>query len=199
MENGPKTAVFALLMLTSALVLTSGCFDINSAKRILYPEEERTYEMVRGTIADVRYEFKGALSESPYPIGQDEFVRRIDNFYIGEAGGTLYVIAQVHFFLDSSGELDFDRYIVISLYMEVGGEMELVTTRRYDAMDSERVDANDRIATIAQAEPGLWSLRVEGHGSRVSGEGEEFYDWFHVSVNGIYSEDSYNNNKPAEV
>ncbi|MCK5774202.1 MAG: hypothetical protein KAH57_10480 [Thermoplasmata archaeon] len=181
-----------LSLLIVSTMLTTGCFDIHSAREIIIPPKVDNTDMTRGTIADVRYEFQGAIDYQSFEIGAQEFVRKIDNFEIGKLGGELYVQAQVHFFMGDAAGIDFERYVVITILKEEKGTLSVMEERRFDAISGETIDISERIFTISDADPGMWSLRAEGYGTRTSLEGTTFYDWFHISVNGIYSDDSHN-------
>ena len=91
-KRGLYLAILSMLIVST--VLTTGCFDIHSAKDIIIPEKKDSTVMERGSIADVRYEFEGAIQYESIEIGAQEFVRKIDNFEIGKLGAELYVQAQ---------------------------------------------------------------------------------------------------------
>jgi len=155
-------------------------------------------EYVRGTIAEVRYDFTGAPVESNYvQLQADEFHRSIDNFYLGHGGGDLYIWAQVHFGPDPSDRTSDPRYIRIWLFYDPGGDgEEVLSERTYKPLKDNRMDVAELVDNITGAREGLYSLKVEGKGTVGTDSDVPFFDWYQVSVNGRYSDESYNHNAP---
>lgn len=183
---------FAVLAAVSAVLMTSGCFDINTAKRSFFPSEESEINLVRGTIGEVWYNFTGPYDFNGISVGKYEKHMEVDNFYIDEGGEYLYLWIQVHFGVDDSTAPQ-DRYINVSLsYITEDGEAVVMIKKRYDALANDRFDKSEAVGNVQNPEKGFWSLKVDGRGT-ASGVS---YDWFHVSVNGEYPDTSYNHNSP---
>jgi hypothetical protein len=194
----PLIAVSSLFILMG--VLTSGCFHTGASRDVFFPREDNTIVFRRGTIAEVRHNFTGAFTDSAISVGAEEKQRKIDNFFIGKGGGDLYIWVQVHFGADTSGVVDFERYVHVFLIYEPGEkDQELVSERRYDPVGAGRYDRAELMDTINNTRPGLYSLRVEAVGTAVNDQDVSFYDWYHISVNGIFDNSSYNNNAPMRI
>jgi hypothetical protein len=179
--------------------LTSGCFDIHTAKRIFYPPDNTRIVMISKTIGEVKYDFQGPIDTfGRLQPGAAEFHREIDNFKIAPGGGSLYLWVQVHFLQATGQGTDFDRYLIITLsYLPEGGEKEVRIQRTYNASASTEIDVAEGVGN-AIADPGIWSLKVEGVGTAVVSGGSTYYDWFRVTANGYFSSLSENNNSPSE-
>ena len=192
-------AVVAFLLI-AMVASTSGCFDVHTARRIFYPPPDDTIEMMSGTIAQVRYDFKGPVDTvGAVRIGAAEFHREIDNFKIADGGGNLYIWVQAHFFQDSGNHIPFQRYINVTLsYIPSEGDQEVKVYSSYASSPDSEVNIAEGLGNVIDPEPGLWSLKVEGVGTATVSGGVTSYDWFKVTVNGVYSSDSYNNNAPGE-
>lgn len=190
-----------LLMIVMTIVNTSGCFDVHTARRIFYPAEDDSITFVSGTIASVRYDYKGPIDAfGRVQVGSAEFHREIDNFVIAEGGGNLYLWVQVHFFPDTGSRLDFPRYVNVTLiYMPEGTDPIVMIYSPYYSRSGSEVDVAESVGNIIDPGPGLWSLKVEGVGTSITSGGSTYYDWFRVTVNGVYSDRSYNNNAPGTV
>ncbi|MBN1390984.1 MAG: hypothetical protein JXA22_10125 [Candidatus Thermoplasmatota archaeon] len=178
------------------LALTSGCIDIHSTKKVFFPSHEEETVFIQGTIAEVRHNFTGGLGDDVQVLTQEEHLS-IDNFHIGKGGGDLYIYGQVHFGSDTERRVDYTRSIDVSLYRisEKDGPI-LISHKVYTAPEVGRFDVAEIIDQIVGAETGLWSLRVMGNGTASSTADVPFYDWFQVSVNGRFSDDSYNHDAP---
>ena len=187
----------ALVFLLVGTAGVAGCFDTTTSRDMLYPSEDVEIVLVRGTIGEVKHDFTGPIYEGRIQIGAKETVQKVDNFNIGEGGGMLYVRSQVHFTPDNEQMVDFERYICVQLiYMPEDGEPEIRARERYEAPDTKRLDVVEVMAEISYPDPGLWSLRVEGDGTAYDSSGTYVYDWFIITVSGIYPDTSYNNNAP---
>lgn len=186
------------LILVLAVVFTSGCFHTGASRDLIFPREDDTIYYTRGTIAEVRHNFTGTFTDSNIPVGAEEKDQQVDNFFIGEGGGDLYVWVQVHFGADSTGVVDFERYVHVFLVYRPGmDDQETIEQGRYEPSGAGRYDKAELLATINRTRSGLYSLRVIAVGTAVTDEDVSFYDWYHISVNGIYDNTSYNNNAPA--
>ena len=186
------------LIVILAGVLTSGCFHTGVSRDLLFPREDDTIYYKRGTIAEVRHNFTGAFTDSVVSVGAEEKQREIDNFFIGKGGGDLYIWVQVHFGADTTGVVDFERFVHVFLIYKPGMDgQELVEEKRYEPSGPGRYDKAELMATINKTRPGLYSLRVEAVGTAVNDQDVSFYDWYHISVNGIYDNTSYNHNAPV--
>ncbi|MGA1865928.1 MAG: hypothetical protein ACMUFK_00505 [Thermoplasmatota archaeon] len=193
-----KTPYLSLILVASIILIlsTSGCIDIHSARKLFFPSHEEEPEFIQGTIAEVRHNFTGGLGENEKALSQEEHFS-VDNFYIGKGGGDLYVYGQVHFGSDSERRVDYKREIDVSLYYLPEDEgPELRSHKVYTAPEIGRFDIAEVIDQLEDAEMGLWSLRVKGNGTASSTADVPFYDWYQVTVNGRYSDDSYNHNAP---
>jgi hypothetical protein len=189
-------SIILLLLLILPLVLTSGCIDINSARRVFFPGDERELKYIQGTIAEVRHNFTGGFGDSVQVLTQEEHFS-VDNFYIGEGGGDLFVWGQISFGADTERQVEFQRMIEVSLYYISEEEGPVLRAHKtYVAPDVGTYSTAERIEQIEGAEMGLWSLRVMGNGTASDAADVPFNDWFHVTVNGRYFDDSYNNNAP---
>ncbi len=197
MKSSTRSLLAVSLILILSSVLTSGCFHTGSSRDLFFPTEDDTIEYRRGTIAEVRHNFTGAFTDSVVSVGAEEKQMEIDNFFIGEGGGDLYIWVQVHFGSDTSGIVDFERYVhVVLIYKPGHDDQSLVSERKYEPRGAGRYDKAELMDTINKTKPGLYSLRVEAVGTAVSDDNGSFYDWYHISVNGIYDNSSYNNNAP---
>jgi hypothetical protein len=193
-----RTAVAFLLI--SLLASTSGCFDVHTARRIFYPPTDDTIVMKSETIAQARYDYMGPVDTvGVVRIGAAEFHREIDNFIIADGGGNLYLWVQAHFFQDSGNNIPFQRYINVTLsYIPSEGDQEVNVYSSYASSQDSEVNVAEQLGNVIDPEPGLWSLKVEGVGTATVSGGVTSYDSFKVTVNGVYSSDSYNNNAPGE-
>jgi hypothetical protein len=180
-----------------SIIFTSGCFHTGASKDLMFPREEPPIEFKRGTIAVNRYNFTGAFTDTRVPVGAEEKAITVDNFYIGKGGGDLYVWAQVHFGADTSENIDFDRYVHVKLIYEPGSDKEMIISQSiYSPQGTGRYDRAELMDTINGTEEGLYSLRVDAVGTAVQEGGVTYYDWYLFTVNGVFSEKSYNNNAP---
>jgi hypothetical protein len=188
--------MFVLIILIVPLVMVSGCIDINSTRRVFFPRDERDIGFIHGTIAEVRHNFTGGFGDSVQVLTQEEHFS-VDNFYIGEGGGDLLVWGQIAFGADTERQVEFERVIEVSLYYisEEDGP-QLRARKVYVAPPVGPFWTAEMIDRIEEAETGLWSLRVRGNGTASATADVPFNDWFWVTVNGRYSDDSYNNNAP---
>lgn len=179
---------------------TSGCIDIHTAKDIFFPPDDDTVEMTSGTIAQAMYDFKGPVDTvGVVRLGAAEFHRVIDNFRIAPGGGNLYVWVQVHFFLDSGMHITFERHVNVTLsFVPAEGVSEVKVYSSYISSENSEVTIAESLGNIVEPEAGLWSLKVEGVGTAVVSGGVTSYDWFKVTVNGLYSDRSYNNDGPDD-
>ena len=190
----PRAAILGSLLIL--LVYSSGCIDIHSTRKLFFPGEEEDIFYIQGTIAEVRHNFTGGFGDDGLVLSQEEHFS-VDNFYIGKGGGDLYIYGQVHFGADSERRVEYERTIHVSLYFIPDEETQVLrASKTYTAPDVGRFDVAEIIDQIYGAETGLWSLRVIGNGTASNTADVPFYDWFQVSVNGRYSDDSYNNNPP---
>ena len=163
--KGPSMILFATL-LVSAGVLSSGCFHTGSTKQLLFPDNSVPVRFVRGTIAQARYNFTGAFTDSTVPVGAQERHLSVDNFYIGEGGADLFIWAQVHFGPVSSTSVDFERFVHVYLIYGPGSEDErIIVQNRYSAPRDASYDRAELLATLNGTGPGLYSLKVEGVGT----------------------------------
>lgn len=196
MKGKGKATMAVLGSLIILLVSASGCIDIHSTKRLFFPKEEELPGFIQGTIAEVRYNFTGGFGDNVQVLTQEEHFS-VDNFYIGKGGGDLYIYGQVHFGADTERRVEYTRTIEVSLYYLPENERPVLKSDKvYTAPDVGRFDIAGVIEQISGAETGLWSLRVYGNGTASSTADPPFYDWFQFSVNGRYSDDSYNHNAP---
>ena len=99
-KKSPLTTLLALVMLILPLVFMSGCIDINSTRRVFFPHDEKEITYEQGTIAMVRHNFSGGFGDTVQVLTQEEHFS-VDNFYIGEGGGDLYIWGQIVFGDDS--------------------------------------------------------------------------------------------------
>ncbi|MGA1822153.1 MAG: hypothetical protein ACMUIG_06480 [Thermoplasmatota archaeon] len=190
-RNRPLTG-FAAVLAIAAVLLTSGCFDINTAKRSFFPSEDQEINLIVGTIGEVWYNFTGPYDFNGIRVGRYEKHMEVDNFFIDEGGEYLYLWIQVHFGVDDSANPQ-DRFINVTLsYIGDDGIPIVRIRKRYDALANDRFDRSEAVGNVQNPEKGIWSLKVDGRGT-ASGVS---YDWFHVSVNGEYPDTSYNNNPP---
>jgi len=186
-----------LIALLVLMTLSSGCFDIYTARRVFYPSDDREIVYVSETIAEVKYDFQGPLELGRLQTGAAEFHREIDNFNIAPGGGNLYLWVQVHFLQASGAGMDFDRYLEVTLtYLPQGRDPEIRIERTYNASSSTEIDVAEGVGN-AVADPGIWSLKVEGVGTSMVSGGATYYDWFRVTANGYFSDLSENNNAPG--
>jgi hypothetical protein len=189
-------SIITLFLLIIPLVGLSGCIDIHTTRRALFPSEEKEINYIQGTIAEVRHNFTGGFGDSVEVLTQEEHFS-VDNFHIGEGGGDLYVWGQIHFGADTERRVEYQRVIEIGLYYISEEEGHVLKAHKiYRAPQAGRFDTAELIGQIEGAEPGLWSLRVIGNGTASDAADIPFYDWYQVTVNGRYSDDSYNNNAP---
>jgi hypothetical protein len=179
---------------------TSGCIDIHTAKDIFFPPDDDAVEMTSGTIAQAMYDFKGPVDTvGVVRLGAAEFHRVIDNFRIAPGGGNLYVWVQVHFFLDSGMHITFERHVNVTLsFVPAEGVSEVKVYSSYISSENSEVTIAESLGNIVEPEAGLWSLKVEGVGTAVVSGGVTSYDWFKVTVNGLYSDRSFNNDGPND-
>jgi hypothetical protein len=185
---------FAATIAIIAVLLTSGCFDINTAKRSFYPTEEKEINLITGTIGEVWYNFTGPYDFSGINVGKYEQHMEVDNFYLDEGGEYLYLWIQVHFGMDDSTNKQ-DRYINVTLsYITEDDEPIVRIKKRYDAQANDRFDKSEAVGNVPNPDMGYWSLKVVGKGTATGVS----YDWFHVSVNGEYPDTSYNNDAPDQ-
>lgn len=185
--------------MVSVAASTSGCIDFYSTKGIFFPSEDISFEYEQGTIAEVRHNFTGGVGSGDFQALTQEEHFAVDNFYLGRGGGELYIWAQVHFGADTERQVDYEREISVNLFhIDEDGENILKARRVYRAPDIGRLDVAEIMGQVQGAEPGLWSLRVWGNGTASSTSDVPFYDWFQVTVNGRYSDDSYNNDAPTK-
>jgi hypothetical protein len=193
-----KTILTVLAMLAiSSLVMTTGCFHTGVSKEMLFPSEDTTIEYRSMTIAETRYNFTGAFTETTIPLGAEQKQMTVDNFRIGEGGADLYIYAQVHFGPDSQSSMDFERWVHVKLIYEPGSEKEEIIAESLYKPDGEsRYDRAEFIARDINAPPGLYSLKAVGVGTAVQNADVPTYDWFWFTVSGRISEGSYNNNAP---
>ena len=199
MKHDKIVFVLVLMVSITALSASSGCLDMYTTRGLFFPSEEISYGFVQGTIAGVRHNFTGGVGNENVQVltQEDHFV--VDNFYIGIGGADLYIWAQVHFGSDSERRVDYTRSIEVTLYhMPEEGENILKARKVYRAPDVGRYDVAEIMGQIEGAEQGLWSLRVFGNGTASSTADLPFYDWFQVTINGRYSDDSYNNDAPSK-
>jgi len=191
-----KKEMLALLAIVLFAASTSGCFDIYTARETFFPTEDREIVMVEGgTIADVWYNFTGPYSYNGYEVAPYEEHLEIDNFHIGEGGGNLYLWIQVHFGPDTSSTVKLNRFLNVTLFHinDEGEKIEKARKSYSPPPDTDQFDKSEWVGNIEDPEEGLWSLRVFGKGTA----SENYYDWFHVSVNGNYPDTSYNHDAPG--
>jgi hypothetical protein len=197
-----RQAVQALsaFLLIATMTSASGCFDIHTARQILYPPDNDKIVMERGPIAQVMYDFQGPVDAiGVVQVGSAEFHREIDNFHIAPGGGDLFVRVEIHFIPDTLKQISFTSYINVTLsYLPEDVEPEVLVQSSYESDPDSEVLITDDLGNIADLSTGLWSLRVEGVGTSVLSGNVKSYDWFKVWVNGQYSDRSYNNNSPDE-
>jgi hypothetical protein len=136
------------------------------------------------------------LGENGQVLSQEEHFS-VDNFYIGEGGADLYIWGQIVFGDDSERQVEYQRVIDVSLYYidEDSGPI-LRAHKTYVAPPVGPESYAEMIDQIEGANEGLWSLRVMGNGTASDTADVPFYDWYHVTVNGRYSSESYNHNAP---
>jgi hypothetical protein len=188
-------SLLILIMLILPLVALSGCVDVHSARRVFFPSDEKKIGFMQGTIAEVRHNFTGGFGDSVQVLTQEEHFS-VDNFYIGEGGGDLYVWGQVVFGADTERRIEFTRAIEISLYYISEDDGAMLRVHKVYQAPQTGMSSAEIIDRIEGAENGLWSLRVMGNGTASDNADVPFYDWYQVTVNGRYSDDSYNHNAP---
>ena len=192
-----KRTFLPLLALVVLVAATSGCFDIHTAKDSFFPSEDYELNMIEGgTIADVWYNFTGPYKYEGFEAAPYEEHLEIDNIHIGRGGGNLYLWIQVHFGPDTSSTVQLNRFLNVTLYYigDDGERVEKAHKRYSPPNEAGQFDKSEWVGNIEDPEEGLWSLQVFGKGTA----SENYYDWFHVSVNGDYPDTSYNNNSPNE-
>lgn len=196
--KGSKTTLMTLAVISIiSAVLTSGCFHTGSSRDIFFPPDNDPIEFKRGTIGSTRHNFTGAFTDSATSFGAEERVLTVDNFYIGEGGADLYIWTQVHFGADDSGTIDFKRYVHVKLIYEPGSDKErIISQSLYSPQGSGKYDKAELMDTINNTGEGLYSLRAEAVGTAVQEGDVLFYDWYFFTVNGVFSDRSYNNNAP---
>ncbi|MEA3558243.1 MAG: hypothetical protein U9R75_03220 [Candidatus Thermoplasmatota archaeon] len=188
-----------VLVLIVSITASSGCLDMYTTKGLFFPSEDISHGFVQGTIAEVSHNFTGGVGDDNIQVMTQEERFEVDNFHIGVGGADLYIWAQVHFGSDSERTVDYTRSIEVTLYyMPEEGENILKARKVYRAPDVGRYDVAEIMGQIEGGEQGLWSLRVFGNGTASSTADIPFYDWFQVTVNGRYSDDSYNNDAPGK-
>ena len=196
MKGKGKAATMLLGAIILLMLFSSGCIDIHSTRRLFFPGEEEPPEFTQGTIAEVRHNFTGGFGDQVQVLTQEEHFS-VDNFYIGKGGGDLYIYGQVHFGADTERRVEYQRTIEVSLYYIPQNDPPVLRSSKvFRAPDVGRFDVAGVIDQIYGADTGLWSLRVQGNGTASSTADPPFYDWFQFSVNGRYSDDSYNHNAP---
>jgi hypothetical protein len=185
------TSLVSVVMLAT----TAGCFDTYTARRMLFPDDERPIIFVQGNIALVSHNFTGPLYNENITVGGPAVHNSIDNFYIGEGGANLSIFALVHFIPDTQMLVSVDdRYVdIILIKMEDNGEKRTLAQRRYTP-EASGGDYAEVVRELDGIEPGLYSLRVIGKGTAEQGTSQ--YDWFKVFVLGRYSDRSHNHNAP---
>ncbi|MFO8051760.1 MAG: hypothetical protein R6V01_08700 [Thermoplasmatota archaeon] len=191
--------LLALMVSITALSASSGCIDMHTTRDIFFPEEDISYEYVQGTIAEVRHNYTGGIGDDNVQVLAQEDHFGVDNFHIGMGGGDLYIWAQVHFGSDSERVVDYERVLEVSLYYMPEGEKNILKARKvYRAPKVGRLDIAEIMDRVENAEEGLWSLRAVGNGTASDTADVPFYDWFRITVNGRYSDDSFNNDAPTK-
>lgn len=197
-NHGIRPHFIALGIILVCMVTTTGCIHTGTARNLLFPGDEPPIEFERGTIAEVRHNFTGAFTETTISFGAEERHLGVDNFYIGKGGADLYIWAQVHFGADTSGVVDFPRYVHVRLIYEPGSQEEAVVSESlYSPQGNSRYDKAELMDTLNGTKEGLYSLKVESVGTATQ-EGEVMiFDWYLFTVNGVYSDRSYNNNAPG--
>jgi hypothetical protein len=194
-SNKAGLPLLTLIMLILPLVVLSGCIDVHSTRDVFFPRDEKQIEYIQGTIAEVRHNFTGGFGDSVEVLTQEEHFS-VDNFFIGEGGGDLYIFGQVVFGADTERRVEYQRTIEISLYYMSEEEGAMLKVHKiYHSPPTGMSDAGI-IGQIEDAEHGLWSLQVIGNGTASTTADVPFSDWYHVTVNGRYSDDSYNHNAP---
>ncbi len=196
MKSRVPVSLFMLIVLIIPLVTMSGCIDLNSTRRVFFPRDDTVIGFKQGTIAEVRHNFTGGFGDSVQVLTQEEHFS-VDNFHIGEGGGDLNIWGQIIFGDDAERQIEFIRVIDVSLYFiseDEGGQLRSHKTYVAPAVGS--FQTAEMIDQIEGAETGLWSLRVIGNGTASQASDVPFYDWYHITVNGRYSDDSYNHNAP---
>jgi len=192
-----KSALFVMASLVTVVMLTAttGCFDMYTARRILFPDDERPMVFVQGTIALVSHNFTGPIYSENVTVGGPTVHNSIDNFIIGDGGANLSIFALVHFIPDPQPLVTVDdRYVDVTLIkMEDNGERRTLAQKRY-APEEAGGDHAEVVRELDGIEPGLYSLRVIGKGTAEPGTSQ--YDWFKVFVLGRYSDRSHNHNAP---
>ncbi len=192
-----KDALFVMASLVTIVMIstTSGCFDTFTARRILFPDDERPIVFVQGTIALVSHNFSGPIYSENITVGGPTFHNGIDNFFIGEGGANLSIFALVHFIPDPQPFVTVDdRYVdIILIKMEENGERRTLAQRRYTTEDAGG-DYAEVVRELDGIQPGYYSLKVVGKGTAEPGTSN--YDWFKVFVLGRYSDRSHNHNAP---
>lgn len=195
MEKNGLLLVVASFCTVLLLAGSSGCFDISTARRVIFPDDERPIVFVQGTIAMVSHNFTGPIYSENVSVGDPKFHNSIDNFFIGEGGANLSIFALVHFMPDPQPLVsEDDRYVEIRLMrLEDDGEPRTLAQTIYGP-DRAGSDVAEVVRELDGIEPGLYSLRVVGKGTAEPGTPN--YDWFKVFVLGRYSDRSHNHNAP---